>query len=64
MKELEKRTRKPRARQTEIVFGCIAERLSILENVTDETLRPHVDRIGELLDELRRSLGSQKEEAE
>jgi hypothetical protein len=57
-----KRQRKPKARATEIVFGCVAERLSILENVTDETLRPHVERIGELMDELRRSLNRNETE--
>jgi hypothetical protein len=52
------RTRKPDARNTEIVLAALEERLSVAIGVDSA----HASRIEELLDELRRSLRKGKEE--
>ena len=55
-----KRTRRPAARQRDVVLGCIEERLLMIPIADD--LEPHRTRLLELLDELKRSVG--KEESE
>lgn len=56
------RTRRPKARATEIVFGALHERLEVVKLIyRDEGLTPHIERIEELLDELRRSLTTKEE---
>lgn len=57
-----KRTRRPAARQRDVVLGCIEERISMVAVQDDTDMAAHVTRLYELLDELRRSLG--KEESE
>ena len=53
------KTRKPKARQTDIVVGAISERVSMLRQITVDSngfLTIHCDRLDVLLDELKRSL--------
>jgi hypothetical protein len=52
------RARKPKARPTEIVIGAIDERLQMIND------SPHASRLSELMDELRRSLNSNRETEE
>lgn len=53
------RTRKPNARATEIVLGALAERLSVMESSPNaDTI--HMNRLRELLDELKRSIGKRQ----
>lgn len=64
--------RKSNARHREIVIAAMEERLSVLADTltrasaptsVDDT-NPHIARLYELLDELRRSLGNGKETEE
>ncbi len=50
-----KRERKPRARQREVIFGCIAERLDVMEQHNTDAPDLHIARLRELMDELRRA---------
>lgn len=51
------RIRRPKARHRDVVFGAIEERLAMLE-IEPSALPIHAARLGELFDELRRSLAS------
>jgi hypothetical protein len=53
----EMKTRRPRARHRDVVFGALDERIQILaDSSTDTGTNATVSRIRELLDELRRSI--------
>ena len=57
----ELKTRKPKARQRDVVIGCLEERSCMVggpDNVA------HRERLLELLDELKRSLNGKKDEGE
>lgn len=56
-----KRIRKPRARGPEIVLAAIDERLVIIAEETGTIENPHIDRLRELLDELKRAIGKPEE---
>ena len=58
--EAKQRTRRPAARQRDVVLGCIEERLLMIP-MTDD-LEPHRTRLLELLDELKRSVGKDGDE--
>ena len=58
----EKKARKPKARDTAVVIGCLEERLSVIADGLNDTGNPHVARLLELCDELRRSLGGRETE--
>ncbi len=61
----EKKERKNKARHRDIVMGAIEERLMMLAPLADSPESTTVDRLFELMDELRRSLnGKQELEAE
>lgn len=53
------RKRKPPARRSDVVIALMDERLLIVESyaVTNDNIQPHVVRLFELMDELKRSLG-------
>ena len=53
----EMKTRRPRARHRDVVFGALDERIQILsDSSTDVGISATISRIRELLDELRRSI--------
>lgn len=58
------RTRKPKARPKDVVFGCIEERMLILRNTESGGViaSEHIVRLDELLDELKRATSNAKEE--
>lgn len=58
-----KAPRKPKARHKDVVFGAINERLDMLGGLSVglPEVQPHVERLNELLDELRRSIASKDE---
>ena len=59
--EEQKKQRRAKARPQAEVFAAIDERLMIMAKVqTAEETAPHLTRICELLDELKRSLASSK----
>lgn len=66
MSTKEPKTRRPKARPTAIVIGAMEERLSSLIAVTKDPIyvELHATRLGELLDELKRSLGGRTAETE
>lgn len=64
------KTRKPKARRTGEVLAAIEERLSALSSTLEGVPsgesaadHPHILRLRELIDELKRSLGRKDEEA-
>ncbi len=60
----ETKQRRPKARHRDVIFGAIDERMQVLASSPD-TLQIHLDRINELLAELKRSLnGKQEQESE
>lgn len=62
------RTRKPKARQKDVVIGCLEERIVALEqnyaSDGDAPVHVHVMRIRELMDELKRSVSNAKDAEE
>ena len=55
--------RKSKARQRDIVFGAIDERLQMLAEYQDPPgVKGHAERVIELIDELRRSLNGKESE--
>lgn len=61
--EVKERTRKPRARHRDVILAAFDERMLMLSrpNVPD-FVKEHIERLRELADELKRSLG--KDDAE
>lgn len=58
----DKRQRRPRARHKDVIFGCLEERLEVINGAfASDGLGPHIVRLFDLLDELKRSIGSSKE---
>lgn len=51
------KTRRPKARQSTIVIAAMEERVSMLDGNNPSSTADHRNRIVELLDELKRSLG-------
>lgn len=57
---VKERTRKPKARKSDVIIACIEERLLMDFGEAG----PHANRILELIDELKRSLNGKREEEE
>lgn len=56
------RKRKPAARRSDIVIALLEERIGMLPVTSDS--EPHLERLADLFDELRRSLGKKDDSAE
>lgn len=56
------KARKPKARNCDVVVGCIEERVSMLSDTG--TITDHKERLMVLLDELRRALNGKEDNAE
>ena len=59
MSTIIKAPRKPRARETAVIAGCIDLMLDVMEASSEPTV--HLPRLRDLLNELRRSLGRKEE---
>ena len=63
--EKKERNRKPKARRTDVVIALIEENVAMLApNQAVDTFLPRRDRMLELLDELKRSMGRRGEDSE
>ena len=51
------RIRKPKARHRDTVMAAMEERLLMFDGASPDSLKQHANRLIELMDELKRSLG-------